>query len=133
METGAGKVSLTEAIMAGNLRAVRRYLSGGGDPDRRLSEGSRPLHWASYCGQIEIAEALIRAGASVNAMDADGDTPLHASVFRGHTGIVRLLLQAGAAPALRNASGETPAAYAKSADDAALLVAYRRRPAPAAA
>ena len=103
METGAAKISLTGAIVAGNLRAVRRYLADGGDPDRRLSEGSRPLHWASYWGQFAIAEAL-----------------------------VRLLLEAGAVP-LRNASGETPAAYAKSADDAALLIAYRRRPAPAAA
>jgi cytohesin len=54
------------------------------------------LHEAARNGQIEVAKALIAAGANVNLANKDGETPLYRATLYGHTEIVKLLEAAGA-------------------------------------
>jgi ankyrin repeat protein len=44
----------------------------------------------------EIASALLKAGADVNARDANGVTPLMFAAIDGNIGIIKVLLEAGA-------------------------------------
>jgi hypothetical protein len=37
----------------------------------------RPLHWAASLGHAAVADALLKAGADVNASNDEGLTPLH--------------------------------------------------------
>ena len=94
--------------------------------DGEAADGATPLHWASYRDDGARADALIRAGAGVNAANDLGATPLWIASQNGSAPMVRRLLQAGANPNLGLLSGETPlmvAARAGSAEVAELLLA----------
>lgn len=41
---------------------VQFILKGGGDPNIRDNEENTGLHWASYAGDVNIAELFINAG-----------------------------------------------------------------------
>ena len=51
---------------------------------------------AAYGGYPSIANLLLQAGATVDAVDDDGWTALHVAAQGGYLSIVNLLLQAGA-------------------------------------
>ena len=55
----------------------RRLLERGVDMNGRDKDERTPLHFASYSGQVDVAEALLVHGAQVNATDISGHTPLH--------------------------------------------------------
>lgn len=61
---------------------------------------------------MQLAQALLDAGAKTEVMDAKGNTPLHYAVGYGRVEFVRLLLSAGASAQARNATGLTPHAIA---------------------
>ena len=69
--------------------------------------GMTPLHMAARRGTVAIAEALVSAGARVDARDAKGETPLRRAVNCGNEGVVRLLLANGADPFSRDRAGKT--------------------------
>ena len=70
--------------------------------------GNRPIHLASYRGDLGDIQALVEAGADVDACGDLGRTPLHDAVTGGHLDAVRLLLERGASPDVRDELGETP-------------------------
>jgi ankyrin repeat protein len=74
--------------------------TGEVDPD-----GTTPLHWAVYHGDVKKVDALIRAGADVNARNRFGSTPLYEAALAGNTEIIRKLLKAKADPDAANAGG----------------------------
>lgn len=43
------------------------------------------LSYACQFGSAEMVEALIDAGANLQAGDEDGDTPLHCAIWGGNT------------------------------------------------
>jgi len=71
-------------------------------------DGSTDLHWASYRNDFTAVEALLRAGADVDAATDLGVTPLWAASQNGSAQIVRVLLEAGADPDVALLAGETP-------------------------
>ena len=67
-----------DAVVAGDLAAVRARLAAGGDVNWAPPEsGLGPLHEAIFDRRTDIAELLIRHGADVNAQGVFGDAPLH--------------------------------------------------------
>jgi quinoprotein dehydrogenase-associated probable ABC transporter substrate-binding protein len=62
---------------------------------------------------IDIAKALIKRGADVNAKDKTGMTALMVAASHDNAAMVGLLLQSGANPKAKNAQGQTALAIAK--------------------
>ena len=58
--------------------------------------------------KIRSRDALIRAGAPLEARDAEGWTPLHDAAFYGHASVVRLLMTARARIDRRDKAGLIP-------------------------
>jgi uncharacterized protein len=69
--------------------------------------GETGLYRAAHWGDVETVDALIRAGANVNAQSRYGYTPLWEAAQRGDAVIVGKLLQAGADVRSANPQGET--------------------------
>jgi len=79
------------------LADVTLLLRAGADADGPVTRGLRPLHYAAYENDVDVAEVLIAGGADVNATDDLGYTPLHIATRHGHVEAARCLLDHGAA------------------------------------
>jgi ankyrin repeat protein len=93
-ETGATALSL--AVRGGKIAAVRQLLSAGANPNGTGGPDQHqmvPLHEAA---NEEMVDALLSAGAFVNARDRQGFTALHYHARAGRVGIMRRLLAAKA-------------------------------------
>jgi|MDSW01.3.fsa_nt_gb acyl-CoA-binding protein len=73
------------------------------------ARGCTALHHAADGDKIDIAEALIDAGANINARDDDGATPLHYACVVELPGMCALLLSKGAEVGIPDDDGETAA------------------------
>jgi len=75
-------------------------INRGGLPDRgRRAEakgGMTPLLYAARDGRLEVARALVAAGADIELADANGIRPLLTSVLNNHLDVARLLVEKGA-------------------------------------
>ena len=71
------------------------------------SKGITSLIGAAAGDHIEIVQALIDAGADVNAKDHSGWTALDHAAVKGHTEIVKILLKAGADVNAKDSNGGT--------------------------
>eukprot|EP00927_Polykrikos_kofoidii_P078089 TRINITY_DN74962_c0_g1_i1.p1 TRINITY_DN74962_c0_g1~~TRINITY_DN74962_c0_g1_i1.p1 ORF type:complete len:490 (-),score=87.34 TRINITY_DN74962_c0_g1_i1:31-1500(-) len=74
--------------------------------------GHTPLHKAAANGTVNVAEALLDAGADPDAIDAEERTPLHLAAIHDHDRIAAYLLEANAAPDRADRYGRTPLYYA---------------------
>lgn len=105
-----GRAALCVAVEAGNLPCVLDLLAAGAKVDARAhrSFGGTALHCAARLGNLNIANALIRGGARLDALDTTGSSPLHVAAHSGRPEMVSLLLVAGADVAARDQFGNTP-------------------------
>jgi uncharacterized protein len=110
-----------EAVTAGDLSVVRRMLEQHPALASSKDDGVSVVRVALYRGQVAVAEALVTAGADLDAFDAaavgevgvlriaidldpllverwsdDGFQALHLAAFFGHADAVRVLVGAGA-------------------------------------
>ena len=100
-------VSLHEAAVVGNTKAIRQHIAAGSNLNQKDSYGSSPLIAAITFGVVDSAQALIDGGADLNLTNNEGSTPLHIAAFLCHADIVRALLEAGADRELVNQAGHT--------------------------
>jgi ankyrin repeat protein len=73
----------------------------------RKPDGSTPLMWAAFEGDVEEAARLLKEGADVNAVNNYGVGAMHLAADTANTELIRLLLKAGADPESANPEGET--------------------------
>jgi uncharacterized protein len=77
------------------------------DVNRRHADGSTPLQWSVYEGDVAEVRRLLDAGADVSLTNDYGATPMGLAAEVAHTEILKLLLQAGADPDSPNGEGQT--------------------------
>ena len=83
--------------------------------DKDTGTGSNtPLHTAAHMGKTETLQALIAAGANLNAVNENGDTPLHIAARMGKTKTAQALITAGANLDAKDKDGKTPLDRAKA-------------------
>ena len=98
---------------------VKPMLAAGGDPNvTGPHRNTRPLHYAADgvvgvegwdpARQVRTLQALLKAGARLDAVDKNGATPLNRAVRTRSFAAVKFLLEAGADPTQPNESGSTP-------------------------
>ena len=91
--------ALFHAALDGNVKDVKAALKRGGKPNFffRPEDQKNALHVASERGYLDIMEALLEAGAQVNALAAkDHSTPLILAATLPNPAAVKLLLRHGA-------------------------------------
>ncbi len=97
-------------------------LASGVEIDPRDSAGYTPLLRAAKYRTKEVVEALLEAGAAVDAKEkGDGQTPLHFAVRRGNVEIAEALIAAGAEVNALDRWGDTPLDRSRGAEVAELL------------
>jgi ankyrin len=75
-----GMTALLYAAREGHLEAVRLLLAAGANRELAQADEVRPLVMALTNNQLDVARALIEAGADVNAADWYGRTPLWSAI-----------------------------------------------------
>lgn len=84
--------NLIDAVKHSNLKNVTQFLSQGADPNVQI-HNAFPLFYAKT---KEVAQALITAGARVNAENSCKSTSLHEAALWGNADVVEVLLTNGA-------------------------------------
>lgn len=102
-ETDARGVALHAAVRGASLPLVNFILSyppsdTGVNRSITSYSGDTPLTLAAAGGHVEIARALLEAGARPDGTRADAETPLSIAVSSNNVNMAKLLLQAGANP-----------------------------------
>ena len=87
---------------------VRFELARGADPNLCDKRGVSVLQIAANEGLLLVVDALLDAGAEIDAQDPAGDTALHYAMAAEHQGVIDLLVQSHADVYLRNQAGQRP-------------------------
>jgi ankyrin repeat protein len=77
------------------------------DVNRRNVDGSTPLQWAVFKGDVAEAKRLLRAGADVALANNYGATPMSLAAEVGNAEMLKVLLEVGANVESPNADGQT--------------------------
>ena len=77
------------------------------DVNRRNPDGSTPLQWAVYEGNVAEVKRLLRAGADVTIANHYGATPMGLAAEVGNTEMLKVLLEVGANADSPNPEGQT--------------------------
>ena len=110
---GSRKLSAADVLARYNDEWLPDFGEPLTDVNQAGSAGNRPIHIASYRGNLEEIQALVEGGADVDVAGDMGSTPLHDAVEQGHTEAVRFLMEHGARPNVENEFGKTPLDIAK--------------------
>ena len=116
-----------EATIAGRADLVRAHLArdpalaGAWTPD-----GYTALHYAAFFGGADAAEALIDAGADLEAVSRNpmGVRPLNSAAAGRHGDVARLLVERGADVNAAQEQGFTPLHAAAQNGDADLVAVF---------
>ena len=94
---------------------VELLITQGADVNQNTGVGGMtPLHMSARRGTTRVAEALIEAGADIEARDKKGETPLRRAVNCRQERMVSLLLRRGANPQSTDKKGQNPLDAARS-------------------
>lgn len=103
---------IIKAAKSGDVFTLKSLLAQDASLVNALdSDGSTPLHCATWKGHLIIVEALLEAGANVNAVNQNehwGTTPLHAAAHANQAAIAKMLLDNGADAKATDMEGRTP-------------------------
>jgi ankyrin repeat protein len=99
----AASIALPAILMAGAGIGAPQ----DADVNRRNADGSTPLQWAVYEGDVAEVRRLLDAGADVALANDYGATPMGLAAEVANTEILNLLLKAGANADSANPEGMT--------------------------
>lgn len=97
---------LAAALLTGVLQVSNSF--AGVDTAPLGPDGSTPLQWAVFNGNLAGVKRLLTAGADVKATNAYGVDALQLAADFSNTAVIKLLLTAGANANSANPDGETP-------------------------
>ena len=124
---------IIKAAKSGDIGRVKGLLATDADLVQACdTDGSTPLHCATWKGHQEIVALLLDAGADVNAQNRNehwGTTPLHAAAHANQAAIAQLLIKHGADINAQDLNGRTPmhhTTFHKAKAVAKLLQKYDR-------
>jgi ankyrin repeat protein len=119
-------ITIFEAAATGKINNVIRLLAREPNLVNAYSEdGFQPLGLACFFGHFDVAEYLVKAGASINSRSRNKlkAAPIQSATARGHRKIVKMLLDHSADPNIREQGGYTPLhAAAQNGDDEMIRV-----------
>jgi uncharacterized protein len=90
------------ALLAGATLSAQKQ-----DVNRRAVDGSTPLQWAVYKGDVAEVRRLLKAGADVTLANNYGATPMTLAAEVANTDMLKLLLEVGANADSPNPEGQT--------------------------
>ena len=102
--TGLLAAALTAAEVRVRAQSEQNPAAG---VNRQEADGSTPLQWAVYEGDVAEVQRLLEAGADVSLANNYGATPMGLAAEVGNAEILRLLLEAGADAGSPNTEGQT--------------------------
>jgi uncharacterized protein len=105
--TTAELAPLVDASARGDLTAVRALIGKKTDVNAPRVDGMTALLAAVHADRLDIADALLRAGAKAAAPDRYGVTPLYLAAVNGNADMIRRLIDAGGDPNAADPGGET--------------------------
>ncbi len=122
-----------QAAEQGHVARLKQLLASGASPNSLNAQGHTALQLAAFHGGADAAEALLRAGADVNAAgpglwkrsfrghsnEEHGLTPLHLAAIGGHVPMIQLLAINWQASHISGAVHGAPLHYAAAHADAA--------------
>ncbi len=117
-------LDLPEACAVGDIDRVRRLVSSDANTVSEFSsDGFAPVALAAFFGHPDIVEALIAAGADVNAQARNPMkvAAIHAAVASRDARSVEILLRHGADPNLAQQDGITPLQAAQMSKDEPII------------
>ena len=89
-------------VVSGSSRTSQKE-----DVNRREADGSTPLQWSVYKGDVAEVKRLLRAGANLSLANNYGATPMSLAAEVGNTEMLKVLLEAGADADSPNPEGQT--------------------------
>ena len=100
----AGPLLVAALLLTAAVAQAQTTSTGRGGPssapandvNRRHPDGSTPLQWAVYNGDLAEAQRLLRAGADVSIANNYGVTAMGLAAEVGNADMIALLLEAGA-------------------------------------
>ena len=103
---------IIKAAKSGDVFTMKTLLAGDASLlNARDTDGSTPLHCATWKGHQNVVAALLEAGADVNGVNTNehwGTTPLHAAAHANQAAIAKMLLDYGADTEAKDMEGRTP-------------------------
>lgn len=100
--------SLHVSVKNGDVGAVAKILSTGGDPNALDARGRTPLHLAAELGHVEVVEELLKGKANMEIRDIISHTPLHSAVEAQRVAVIEVLIAGGASLGREDEQGKTP-------------------------
>jgi ankyrin repeat protein len=95
------------AVKSDDVSLVNQLIATGQLDVNATGFKCRPLVSAAEFGRVAIVQALLDAGADIDATDDLQNTACHLAIDNGHAPVLDLLIQRGANLLLRNAEGHS--------------------------
>lgn len=121
-----GRTALIFAVLSSepDVEIIQSLIASGADVDHAdTGQQWTALHFAARDGKLKVVEALIKGGASIDAVDVFGNTPLFRSVFESSKdySVIKALLRAGANPNIENLHGVSARGLAETLGNTELV------------